>query len=208
MAIHFCTVYSEANLVGPEAQHKSIKILLNSGSYLQNVSPEHSSSSCAILHLLRISGNSSNLTWISLCFRSFGMNVRAGLATARRLIQHIPPDLLLTTVAYLWPVKTTVVQTADDDVFQIQAECGIIVQELGWSQFPTATTNKLRPSMASAVADRLLVFETKNINKCPRPDDQHYAAPHTEYIHTIRTMYYCKRTVLPSLDIHISPHTT
>jgi hypothetical protein len=68
---------------------QSIKILLNSGSYLQNVSNEHSSSSCTISYLLRISGNSSNLTWISWSFRSlasinFNMHVRAGLDTARR----------------------------------------------------------------------------------------------------------------------------
>ena len=67
------------------------------------------------------------------------------------------------------------------------------------SQLPTATTNKLRHCMASVVADRWMVFEPKYINKCPRPDDQLYAAPHTEYIHTIRPMYYCRRTVLSSL---------
>ena len=67
------------------------------------------------------------------------------------------------------------------------------------SQLPTVTTNKLRHCMAFVVADRWLVFDPKYINKCPRPDDQLHAAPHTEYIHTIRTMYYCKRTVLPSL---------
>ena len=72
---------------------------------------------------------------------------------------------------------------------------GVVVM----SQLPTATTNKLRHSTASVVADRWMVFEPKYINKCPRPDDQLYAALHTEYIHTIRTMYFCKRTVLPSL---------
>lgn len=134
-----CLLWSKFG--GSYSAAQSIKILLNSGSYLQNVSPEHSSSSCAISYLLRISGNSSNLTWISWSFRSFaskfGMRVWAGLVTTHRLIQHIPPDVVLTTSAYLWPVNMAIVEMAVDTVLKKQTECGVLFQEF-WDEVTVA----------------------------------------------------------------------
>ena len=125
-----CLLWSKFG--GSWSTSQCIKIL-NSGSYLQNVSPDHSSASCAVSYLLRISGNSSNLTWISLSFRSFasvnfGTRVRSGLATGRRLIQHISPYLLLNYGGVSLTCKDG--RWADDDVLQIQGECGVLVQAL------------------------------------------------------------------------------
>ena len=105
MAIHFCNICCEANLVGPEAQHKWVNVLFNRGPYLQNV--------CHLNILV-------DLVLFHICCENFCMLARAGLATAHRLINtvHESLDLLLTTVAYLWPVKMAAAEMADDEVLQ------------------------------------------------------------------------------------------
>ena len=212
MAIHFCNICCEANLVGPEAQHKWVNVLFSSGPYMQNM-----------CHL----NIPVHLVLFHICCKNFCMRVRAGVATAHRPINtaHESLNLLLTTVAYLWPVKMAVKETADDEVLQKTSRIWCTSSGvLGRHHSCHLQQSKSRGLVQRPLLpNQLPVLEPKNITTQEHRTNfmlhltlnifKLYVAPHTEYVQTLccTSHWICSNLMLHlTLNIfklYVAPHT-